>query len=451
MSSIDKISIGYYFSKLYINFCFKRFYNKYVVVGKKNIPLDEPVIFAPNHLNSAMDALAVLSVMPYNKSVVFVAKADIFGNKFVNRILSFVKILPAFRITDGIKNLHKNNDTFEQCVEVLMRNHAICIMPEGNQGEKKHIRPLMKGIFRIAFTAQQQNTKNRSVKIIPVGLDYGHLQKARKHVIIQFGKPIDTKNYMEMYAIDPVKTINQVKNQLKSSLVDLTVHVNDTDECELYEKVFQISENNIAQNYFRNERIVLSKFKARQFITKKLNDWQIGKNLKFIELKEHISNLESAICELKISLKILNAHEPKTLFEIILITALLTITLPIFIVGFDLNFLPFFMPVWLRKSINPEYDGFFSSIHFGFGVFTFPIFYLIQSLIIIIVFSTPFYFLPFLFIASYQLGKLSYLWYKNFRLLINNFQNWRIHKIKHESMKKVKEIQCKINQMLISD
>ena len=112
---------------------FKQFYGEYIVLGKENIPNEGPVIFAPNHLNALMDALAIHSISPDHYATVFLARSDMFKKKVVANLLTFAKIMPAFRIRDGIENLGKNAEIFDRCVEVLETNNAMGIMPEGNQ------------------------------------------------------------------------------------------------------------------------------------------------------------------------------------------------------------------------------------------------------------------------------------------------------------------------------
>jgi len=73
------------------------------VLGRENIPTDCPVIFAPNHINALMDAIAIHSIAPYKVPVIFLARADIFNNKKSAQLLKSAKILPAFRMRDGMK------------------------------------------------------------------------------------------------------------------------------------------------------------------------------------------------------------------------------------------------------------------------------------------------------------------------------------------------------------
>lgn len=69
-------SPGYAALKSYITLVHRIYYKKVFVQGKENIPANKPVIFAPNHQNALMDALAVISTV--NKQPVFLARADMF-------------------------------------------------------------------------------------------------------------------------------------------------------------------------------------------------------------------------------------------------------------------------------------------------------------------------------------------------------------------------------------
>src|SRR5665647_3636054 len=117
-----------------------------------------------------MDALAVHSIAPNGLPVIFLARSDIFKNKFVAKLLQYLNMMPAFRMRDGMENLSKNNEIFERCVEVLHQNKALGIMPEGNQGEERKLRPFSKGIFRILFERKKKNEKQPAVKLYPLEL-----------------------------------------------------------------------------------------------------------------------------------------------------------------------------------------------------------------------------------------------------------------------------------------
>ena len=125
MSKIYDFTPSYDISKRYVNFTFKKFYSKFIVIGEENIPHASPVIFAPNHNNALMDALAILATIPHEDPIVFLARADMFNNKMAARLLTFTKIMPAFRMRDGVENLGRNQEIFDRCIEVLDNNKAL--------------------------------------------------------------------------------------------------------------------------------------------------------------------------------------------------------------------------------------------------------------------------------------------------------------------------------------
>ena len=146
---------------------FQIFYDDIAIEGKENVPKEGPVIFAPNHQNALMDALAV--ILFTNRQPVFMAKADIFENKIVKKILIFFRIIPVYRLRDGKENLINNDESFNIALQCLINNNSIGIMPEGTDIDKNRLRPLKKGIARIALQAQEQIGSNKGIKIIPVG------------------------------------------------------------------------------------------------------------------------------------------------------------------------------------------------------------------------------------------------------------------------------------------
>ena len=103
--NIEKYSARYALLKRVAGFWHNNiFYRKIIVVGRENINPDEHLIFAPNHQNALMDALAVL--FTHKGQPIFLARADIFKKKTVASLLYFMKILPVYRIRDEIGRAH---------------------------------------------------------------------------------------------------------------------------------------------------------------------------------------------------------------------------------------------------------------------------------------------------------------------------------------------------------
>ena len=76
-NNIEKFSLGYALVKAVTGFWHNNFfYRKIIVLGLENINPGDHLIFAPNHQNALMDALAVL--FTHKGQPVFLARADIF-------------------------------------------------------------------------------------------------------------------------------------------------------------------------------------------------------------------------------------------------------------------------------------------------------------------------------------------------------------------------------------
>ena len=129
----------------YVNWTFRRMFRNLEFHGLENIPRDGAVIFSPNHVNTLLDALAVLSMMG-NHPVVFAARADIFRKPAVARILNFLRIMPINRMRDGVDALADNEKTFRDAVDSLNAGIPFCIFPEGRHSQEPGLLPLRKGI-----------------------------------------------------------------------------------------------------------------------------------------------------------------------------------------------------------------------------------------------------------------------------------------------------------------
>lgn len=416
MSNIYESKLPFKIVRNYIKFTFKRFYGEYIIIGKENIPTDCPVIFAPNHTNALMDALAVHALVPNNLPVIFLARADIFKNKLVAKILNFMKIMPAFRMRDGVENLGRNQEIFDQCVEVLHHNAALGIMPEGNQETERFLRPLVKGIFRIAFAAQQKYGDKPTVKIVPVGLDFGDITKFGKHIIIQIGKPIEVSEYMNAYTENPVTATNEIREKLKNDLISMSLHLNTTKYYECFETVTEVCNTSFLK---REGKVfpdnILNRFHARQKIAERLVtlEKEDPERIKLLDID--CQKYREKLSKYNLRNWVIEKSDFNTL-PLIAESLLLICTLPLFLIGLVLNVLAFFTPVFLRKKVfKTQFTGFFGSLQYALGIFTFPIFYIIQTILFYSFTDLPLWVSVIFLVGQYPLGKVAFIWYRIFK------------------------------------
>jgi len=234
------------------------FYKKIYTMGLENIPKEGAVIFAPNHQNALMDALILISVK--NWQPVFMARADIFAGQFIRRFLFFCKILPIFRMRDGKDSLKENNAVFQKAVEVLRKKRYLVIYPEASHKGIHKLRPLKKGITRIAFMAEEASNYTLGVKIVPVGISYQDYFDFRTNALINFGKPINVEDYNALYKENPQKANQELVGRITKDLSTLIIDIKDSanyDNFEIARTIFApyiIRKNHKLINNFKSNR-----------------------------------------------------------------------------------------------------------------------------------------------------------------------------------------------------
>ena len=186
MRPVYENNAAYNFLVRFVKWTFRRMFRDVRYTGLENIPDDSAIIFSPNHVNTLLDALAVLSAT--GRPVVFAARADLFKKPALAKALNFLKIMPIYRIRDGADSLGANEATFRMAVDTLKAGLPFCIFPEGRHSQEPGLLPLRKGIARIALKAAEDVDK--PVVIVPVGLIYEDYTNFRTSLKVNFGEPM---------------------------------------------------------------------------------------------------------------------------------------------------------------------------------------------------------------------------------------------------------------------
>ena len=225
----DKIyekDFGYDCLKPIVDWNLRHSYRRYEVTCSENVPNDGALIFAPNHTNTLMDALVMLRA---NKgTTVFGARADLFNNPFIGKIMTFVRILPMVRQRDGLRNVLKNHETQETIVETLENGVGFCIFPEGRHRPEKSLLPLGKGVFRAALAANEKFGEKMPVYIVPVGIEYGDFFRYRSTALVTYGKAINVTEFVRNDASEnEAQTIDRLRKELTVRISELFSYIPD--------------------------------------------------------------------------------------------------------------------------------------------------------------------------------------------------------------------------------
>jgi 1-acyl-sn-glycerol-3-phosphate acyltransferase len=409
--NIEKYSAGYALLKYTAGFWHNSvFYRKVIVLGRENINPDHHLIFAANHQNALMDALAVLFTQKGH--LIFLARADIFKRKAIASILYFLKILPVYRMRDGFSSLKGNDEIFHKTIDVLKNKNGLVILPEGDHVGFRRLRQLKKGICRVAFQSDEATGFNLKIKIIPVGVEYSNYSRYRQVLTVVYGKPIEVSEYFSLYKESPERALNELRNRLSGEMKNIMVHIESEEDYEA------IDELRIMINGRFSDDIRFPKLFRDRILVNKMN-----------LLKQSDPLLYARICSLSLDVK-KKAKELNTDYRLLekkkhplgwLIAGMigLVLTFPLFIYGniFNLTFLE--IPnLQIPKIKDPQFH---SSIRYGLSLvlaFVFLPLYLILSLFI---FST--WWLGLLIFLTLPLsGLFAWNYYLQFRRIIGGFR-----------------------------
>jgi 1-acyl-sn-glycerol-3-phosphate acyltransferase len=419
--NIEKYSARYALLKSVAGFWHNNvFYRKVIILGRENINPDDPVIFAPNHQNALMDALAVLFT---NKGQnVFLARADIFKRKSIAAVLYFLKILPVYRIRDGFSSLKGNDEIFTKTIDVLKNKNGLVILPEGDHAGFRRLRQLKKGICRVAFQSSEATGFTLKIKIIPVALEFSNYSRFRQVLTVAYGKPIEVSDYFESYKVSPERALNELRARLSDEMKSNMIHIESEEDYEAIDEL-----RSMINGKFSDDIRIPKLFRDRILVNKM--------NL----LKSSNPPLYERICSLSIKVKE-KAKELNTDYRLLekkkhplgwLIAGMIgiVITFPLFIYGniFNLTFLE--IPnLQIRKIKDPQFH---SSIRYAISLalaFIFLPLYLILSLFI---FSS--WWLGLLIFLTLPLsGLFAWNYYLQFRRIIGGFRIRSLIKQKDE-------------------
>ena len=437
---IQDWSFLYYFYKPYVKLWFRLFYKKIEVVAPENITSNDFRILAPNHQNALMDALAILTTIPYQP--VFMARADIFKGKIIKNLLRFFKIMPVFRIRDGIKNLSKNEELFDKALDVVISKKPLCLMPEGNHGDKRRLRPLVKGMIRLALSAQERFKDKPGVKIIPVGIDYSHYWNFKSTLLVIYGQPIEISEYYNSYINDPARTYNVLRERLADEMRKIMIDIQNNDYYDSIYFLTRFYNSEVRKRFHLNEDTLLNEFKASQHIAQILDKTAIDDPEKIKKLSYKIEIYDSLLKKLKLRNWVLDKE--KYSYAGLLIQSLLMIILfPVFLFGFIHCIIPYSIT---SKSVRIFDDKqFYSSGKYAVGLVLFLIFFAIFFFVAWGI-SGNFLLSAVYFISLYITGNFAFWYYIQRRKL---FGRWRYTIGNNtDSIKKAKLLRTEIQSMM---
>lgn len=422
-NQIEKWSASYWLLRIYENFLF-RLYFRTEIVGKEKLPNDKSLIFAPNHQNALIDALAMLTLSK-SRQPIFLARADIFGKPFIDKTLTFLKILPVYRIRDGYENLSLNNSIFKKTVDVLHNRNGLVILPEGNHAGFKRLRGLKKGIARIALQTEEASNGTLDIHIVPVGLNYSHYVRYGSKLLIRIGEPFPVKPFLPLYKKNKAQAYNAIIEELAKRIKKEIIHIEEEERYDELCLILDLFSPRILKEHKR-KTTQNAKFQVKKELIASLEALKAENT----ECYNNIAGKASRLKELLDRYLVHPRHLPLSTGTIYLLPlhALPTVILsPIALYGIVNHVIPILLPY--RLSLKFKDIQFHSSVRHAASLLLLPLSYILTGGIFWGIsgsFGTT-----LLYLASLPISALIlFLWKSQYRKLRETWRAFRVIGIK---------------------
>lgn len=261
MAQKHKQNIIYQAFRVYLRFFHdKVFYKKVHRIGLENIPEEgAPLLLACNHQNCLNDPLGLIFTFRDRKPHIL-ARADVIEhNKFTNRFLRRIGLLPAFRMDfDGEESLSKNQATFNESETTLIDGNTIIMFPEAMHQDKRWLGNFSSGYTKIAFEAAELDNFQTEVFILPACNHYSNYFGIQNEMILKFAKPISIAPFYELYKTKPRTAQRQVNALVHEQINNLMLNITDLDNYEAIDFIRNIyghkyaTQNGLNATHFPN-------------------------------------------------------------------------------------------------------------------------------------------------------------------------------------------------------
>jgi glycerol-3-phosphate O-acyltransferase / dihydroxyacetone phosphate acyltransferase len=332
------------------------FYKKKIIIGKENLKIEGAAIVISNHPSTLLD---VFNVGPeIHRNMFFLANYGLFKHPVSRWVFSRLYCIPVKRKEDVEEGEARDNDAaFEASFEHLAKGGILFIAPEGVSFMNRWVRPFKTGTARIALGAEKRNNNALNLKIIPSGVSYNAPNLFRSWVVVETGKPIVVKDWLNEYKGSPDDAIDAFTTYLEEKVAALSINTRD-ERGELFiNQVETMYENSHClpqkEAYYRSKN-VLSKHLDNQNLVTDINTY-------------HVSLKHEGLTDLGVVLQQRNYPLLRLFWRLIS----LIVGLPLAVLGNLFWFVPCFIPWFVARKMK-LYIGYDSNIKIILGIITIP-------------------------------------------------------------------------------
>ncbi|WP_114782189.1 lysophospholipid acyltransferase family protein [Botryobacter ruber] len=354
------------------------FFRKFEVRNRHLMDTEGPLLVVSNHPNTFMDPIVTATLL--RQQVYFITKSTVFSTPFRTWLLQHMNLVPIHRREDNPDLNISNEETFKACFKALRERKSLLIFPEGNSFNERRLRKIKTGTARIALGVEATSHQPLGVRILPVGLNYSDPTRFRSDLFVNVGNPIDVASFLPAYNTDPTAAVKALTDHIRQQLEKLIIVTASDEEDELVRNIEEIYRTRLAAG----SQITAPEHEHHFLLTK-----SIVKGLSYFNevapellqnLKQQISDYRLQLNRLRLQDAVLRKGHTKLLRHSIRMTIFLLLCFPLYLYGLLNNYLPYIIPSKVAKRLT-EAQEFMAPIMMTVGIFSFPLFYLLQSIL----------------------------------------------------------------------
>lgn len=347
------------------------FYSKHKLIHFDSLDTSKPLVICANHASAHLDGILI---MIYSKRKYHVlVRADIFNKPWLAKLLAKIHLIPIYRMRDGIKNLDKNSETFDQCVNILKNNGAVIIFPEANCVMERKLRPLHKGAAKIAFMAEEQSGFKLGVQMCTVGISQERLAKPGGRLFLECSKLFSVADYKQIYQENTNKACIQVMQKIEHDLRKVLPVIEERKDEKLFEEL--LVQLNIRDDYSKWKTLAHSINNTDQELKEVLRT----------TINDFNKHLRKRRLDINSVIKLSHQNRIKRWSNILLYLIDVIAMFPFFLLGMFFNLIPYALPGIISNLIFKKDKEYINGTHMVLGVLLFLLSYIFYGILLYII------------------------------------------------------------------
>ena len=424
-------------------FSFRVYFRRIFYSNLKKVPFEKPLLFVGNHQNSFMDGILVGSYLP--QTLHYLMRADMFSKPFARFFLRELNVSPVYRIEEGLENVHKNLNTFNSIYNILKENGNLIVFSEGICLQEKRLQKLRKGTARMAFGAEEKY--DLDVHIVPVGINYTYPSKFRKEVMINFSDAFSIREMKDSYKTNPARALLLFNEKVDASLRKEVIIIEDPGNDRMAEQLLIMERNNYILPLFQwrfdtDDRRLLEKK-----LSEKINYISRISKEETEKLAFKVQTYTDMLAKNRLKDENLARKLDWGFFRYFALIA----GIPVFLVGYISNFIPFFVPRLICNKFIKD-PRFYSSVYVSSGTVLYLIYFpLLLILAVIFTGWTGFLFAALVPLTGYMVLFYQEVFWERVHHLFFTWKSFTSKSLINELKIRRQEIQNVIKNIILPD